>query len=568
MAKPFVKRTFSPLPAKQNSLESTKKLSEEVKALALPSRTHVLPIRRPLLNQKFKAKDLTARWESKTQGQKQIQSSIPEVHKPVADQPRSVVPSKREASEIDHAEPTFFTRSPKPVKQQKQYVDTRQSQSAYSHGHQLGRSATLSSQMRKIAHTSPSITGSHYTAPSASSPMATGEQSILSQNIRSMRGMSPASFASPGSVSASGRSDARLTTQPPRSTATSLDPYISGLSQDTESVRKRRSLTPFHHPDTGPDTTAYPLGSEDENEMAGPDFTFSDHALKEDPYSTIGTLVDEYEYEYEYPPIFRGEQEEVDNDTQSVKDAFYEYQQQCFRRNDSKFSKSRGTENDLSDTDDATTREETNEATLPDLTASAQNTVSANNGRRRSTRKPPASKPTDVDNSHKGPVAKRKKRGPVPVPKSITPLESYLYVPDDTDPTIRRLEPLKSLGPQEAQTLLSALESLWGHNEKYFKKACTMTNPSNHGTYVAQKKCLAHHIVWNNSEKKGDASRWAIPFACSSCTNSPCRPCVKLEWRPEDPSGTQNAILVFYPRPESSRPSDATWRDAGFYLPT
>jgi hypothetical protein len=188
----------------------------------------------------------------------------------------------------------------------------------------------------------------------------------------------------------------------------------------------------------------------------------------------------------------------------------------------------------------------------------------ANQSRQRSIKASTAPVTRPVDK--KCPGGRRKKRGPVALPKVITPLHKYLYVPGNTLVEGGRLEPIGSLEPQKAQDLDTALEGLWHHNPKLFNKACTVTSPKNHRTYVVQQKCLAHYIIWNNSDKNKDMTKWEKKHACSACTSSICRPCVKLEWHPDDPAGDENAILVFYPLPEPSRPPGITWRDVKFYI--
>jgi hypothetical protein len=284
-------------------------------------------------------------------------------------------------------------------------------------------------------------------------------------------------------------------------------------------------------------------------------------------FSAFGSSLD---LEERRPP-----EETIEDDTQSAKDAFYQSQQQGFRRSEaagySRFGAPVADDYDPTDALASTVVQpnlmmvqaqatqdsrHTSPSTLPELAATidGEEENEQDNDRADNT----------AENAGGNIGRKRKKRGPKPCPRVITPLERYLCVPDPTRPNASRLEPINASSPQTVERIEAALQKLFRYKES--KKPHIITNPANHRTYVDQNKCLAHHILFHNSSKIKNDNGWDTKQACSKCAAAPDRPCVKLEWHPDDPNGLRNAILVFYPRPEGSRPHDATWTDAEFYL--
>jgi hypothetical protein len=270
--------------------------------------------------------------------------------------------------------------------------------------------------------------------------------------------------------------------------------------------------------------------------------------------------------EFSDDPEDNGPAEEED-DTQSMKDRFYQCQQECYKQSEA----ARQAALDVSNIE-----QEESGNVLPGavhMGSPHTDTQAANDGKRRTRKRRSPTPPGDQEpaastsvSRHAKREVKRRKPGPKPRPRVITHLERYLYLPGTSTRETGRLEPITALEPGNVQRLEAALDELWHYKDKTANKACTITNPANHRTYVTQRKCLARHIVYHNGGNSTDTGKWDRKLACSTCTSSPGRPCVKLEWRPEDPEGLEPAILVIYPRPESSRPDSATWRDVEYYL--
>ncbi|KAI4655058.1 uncharacterized protein J4E79_008123 [Alternaria viburni] len=186
---------------------------------------------------------------------------------------------------------------------------------------------------------------------------------------------------------------------------------------------------------------------------------------------------------------------------------------------------------------------------------------------KRHERRPQASSNTKKTRDREVPVkkaGKKRKRGPVPKEKKITQLDKFLYVAKHAHDTQGELKPLRD-GPRElVMSLNTALDTVFNYNTAYFNKACTITDPSNHRTYVESERCVAHHLISHGKSGKTKAtSEEKEVHACNSCSSAR-RPCVKLEWRDTDPYS--DAILVFYPRSDDDRPEGATWDGESFWL--
>ena len=110
-----------------------------------------------------------------------------------------------------------------------------------------------------------------------------------------------------------------------------------------------------------------------------------------------------------------------------------------------------------------------------------------------------------------------------------------------------------------------ALDAICAFNEKYRAKACRMTDRSNQETYVNSNKCMSHRITWNGKGiKMGSREEEECGIACNACNNVG-RPCVKLQWHPDEEANTSDAILVYYPWSVAARGEGTTWQNKEFW---